>query len=144
MTNILELLGVIFSSTAVSVVVVKLLIEYWIKPRIEQSIKHEYDKNLEEYKYEVRKREQSAMVAELFSRWIIIKKAEDEVRFRELNKLSFEMSLWLPDNIAVEINKRLKNLPSAKSPQELLIECRQIIQGNKTILTKDDITFFGS
>ncbi len=142
--NILELVGVIFSSTVVSVFVVNILIKYWVKARLEQSIKHEYDKKLEEYRFEMRKREQAAIIAELFSQWVIIKQKNDETRFRELNRLSFEMSLWLPDEIAVEINKGLKNLDTAKTPEVLLLDCREIIQGEKSKLRPDDITFFGT
>jgi len=141
--GIFELLGVVFSQTVVSIFVVNILLKYWMKARLEQSIKHEYNKKLEEFKFEMRKREQSAVIANLFSKWLIIKQKSDEDRFRELNRLSFEMSLWLPDEIAVEINKKLKNLGSAKSIQELLIDCRQIIQGDKTKLRPEDITFFG-
>jgi hypothetical protein len=142
--NILELMGIIFSSTVVSVFVVNILIKYWVKARLEQSIKHEYDKELEEYRFEMRKREQAAMIAELFSQWVIIKQKNDETRFRELNRLSFEMSLWLPDEIAVEINKRLKNLDTAKPAEALLLDCREIIQGEKSKLRPEDITFFGT
>lgn len=140
--NILELLGVVFSSTVVSVFVVNFLLKYWIKARLEQSIKHEYDKKLEELRFEIKKREQSSLIAELFSSWLIIK--QDELRNRQLNKLSFEMSLWLPDDIAFEINKRLKNLGGAKRAEELIVECRKIIQGTDTKLRPEDITFFGT
>jgi len=141
--DIFQLLGVIFSSTAVSISLVTVLLKYWIKARLDQSIRHEYDKKLEEFKFEMRKREQSAVIANLFSKWLIIKQKSEEDRFRELNRLSFEMSLWLPDEIAVEINKKLKNLGGAKSIEELLVDCRQIIQGEKTKLRPEDITFFG-
>ena len=143
MTGILEVLGVVFSSTIVSVFVVNILIKYWIKARLEQSIKHEYDKKLEEFKFEMRKREQSALVADLFSKWIHIKDEANNPNARELNRLSFEMSLWLPDDVAIEINKRLKNLQSAKPAMDLLIECRKVIQGTDTKLRPEDITFFG-
>ena len=139
--NILEVLGVVFSSTIVSVFVVNLLLKYWVIARLEQSIKHEYDKKLEEYRFEMKKREQSSLIAQLFSNWLILKK--DEIRNRELNKLSFEMSLWLPDDVALEINKRLKNLDGARPAEELIVECRKIIQGTDTKLRPEDITFFG-
>lgn len=132
---ILEFLGIASLSSAVSL----LVINYWIKARIENSIRHEYDKKLEEIRYEIRKREQAAIIAELFSKWIFLR---DESK-RELNRLSFEMSLWLPDDVAIEINKRLKNLDVSKSVQDLIIECRKIIQRNETKLTPNDITFFG-
>lgn len=132
---ILEFLGI----ASLSSVVCLLVINYWLKARIENSIRHEYDKKLEEIRYDIIKREQAAKIAELFSKWISLK---DESK-RELNRLSFEMSLWLPDDVAVEINKRLKNLDGSKSVQDLIIECRKIIQRNDTKLTPNDITFFG-
>jgi hypothetical protein len=80
-------------------------------------------------------------VAELFSKWIFVK--DEKSNTRELNKLSFEMSLWLPDDMVIEINKRLKNLTDAKPAQDLLVECRKIIQQMDTKVKPGDITFFG-
>jgi hypothetical protein len=40
---------------------------FWLKARIESSIKHEYDKKLEAFRFEMKAREQAAKVAELFS-----------------------------------------------------------------------------
>ena len=117
------------------------LLKKWAEHRIAESIKHGYDKKLEEFKFEMRKREQAALIADLFSKWIIIKK--DESNAREMNRLSFEMSLWLPDEVAIEINKRLKNLINARPAEDLLVECRKIIQGTDTKLRPEDITFFG-
>lgn len=128
----------IVAGSAISTVFLGFLLQTWIKARLEQSIRHEYDKKLEEFKFESRKREQSALVAELFSKWI---KVADE-NSRELNKLSFEMSLWLPDEVAIEINKRLKNLNDARPVMNLLIECRKIIQGDSK-MKPEDVTFFG-
>ncbi len=91
----------------VSGIVVFFLLKTWIKTRLEASIKHEYDAKLEEFKFDIRKREQSALVAELFSKWIHV----DENKMpnaRDLNRLSFEMSLWLPDELAIEIGRRLR------------------------------------
>lgn len=144
MTSVLEVLGAVFSSTIVSVFVVGMLLNYWIKARLEQSIRHEYDKKIEEIRFEMKKREQSALVADLFSKWIHISDEGNHPQARELNRLSFEMSLWLPDDIAIEINKRLKNLQEAKPTMDLLIECRKIIQGSDTRLKPVDLTFFGA
>ena len=89
-----------FAGTSVAGAAVAFLARIWIETRLKESIKHEYDKKLEEVKFDIKKREQAALVAELFSKWIHV----DEVAMpnaRELNKLSFEMSLWLPDELAV-------------------------------------------
>jgi hypothetical protein len=137
----LTLLSSLFGG-GVCATVVFFLLKTWIKTRLEASIKHEYDAKLEEFKFEIRKREQSALVAELFSKWIHVDESKIP-NVRELNRLSFEISLWLPDEVAVEIGRRLKNLQNAKPAQDLLAECRKIIQGKDTKLRPEDITFFG-
>ena len=121
-------------------IIIIFILKVWFKTRLEESIKHDYDKKLEEFKFETRKREQAALVADLFSKWIDV---EDPIRDQELNKLSFEISLWLPDELAIEINKRLKNLQDAKPTEDLLIECRKLIQNADTKMDRKLITFFG-
>jgi hypothetical protein len=139
--KILEFLGAVLLSSTFTTIFISIVLKYWIIANIEQSIKHKYDKKLEEIRYEIRKREQSSIVAELFSKWIFVK--DEKSNTRELNKLSFEMSLWLPDDMVIEINKRLKNLTDAKPAQDLLVECRKIIQQMDTKVKPGDITFFG-
>src|SRR5690554_7008703 len=53
---------------------VQFLIATWLKARITSSIKHEYDQQLEKIKatlsFNVKKREESALVAELLAEWV--------------------------------------------------------------------------
>lgn len=138
-TGIMQLLGVVLSSAVVTTIVVPILLNHWLKARIEQSIKHEYDKILEDYRNKLDMRNKAAVVADLFSRWLILK----EDKFIPLNKLSIEASLWLPDDIAIEIGKCLANAPDSKSLQELVISCRKLIQKSETKLQSCNITLFG-
>ena len=41
----------------------------WVKASIEGAVKHQWDRDLEEVKYEMRRREQAAMIAELLAEW---------------------------------------------------------------------------
>src|SRR5439155_21204443 len=97
------------AGTSIAGATVAFLAKTWIETRLKESIKHDYDKKLEEVKFDIRKREQAALVAELFSKWIHVDEAAMP-NARELNRLSFEISLWLPDELAVEITRRFNNL----------------------------------
>ena len=88
-------------------------------------------------KFEFRKREQAAMVASLFAEWI------DWPRERkELNRLTWEATLWLPDDLAREVNKRLSNVPEAKNIKEIIVDIKSLIHGRKSKLDPKDIVHF--
>src|SRR5689334_16071302 len=79
----------------------------WLKSRLENSIKHESDKKLEAFRFEMKAREQAARVAELFS------EARDgdvnltPERAKKLNRLSWELSLWLPADSVRDLTSHL-------------------------------------
>jgi len=76
--------------------IIQLLAVMWIKARLDASIKSEKDRVLEEYKYEIRAREQAAKVAEYFSYYFRLKSDSSEADYRKANQLAWEMALWLP------------------------------------------------
>lgn len=119
---------------------IQFLIAIWLKSKITNSIKHEYDKKLEEIKtalsFSAKKREESAFVAELLAEWV--SKPEDK---RNLNKLLWEATLWLPDIETKEINNLLAHEGKITTKQ-MLIKIRKIIQGQETTVTADDLTSF--
>ena len=52
---------------ALSLAIVQSVLFVWFKTRLEASIKSEKDRILEEYRYEIKAKEQAAKVAEYFS-----------------------------------------------------------------------------
>lgn len=102
MEQSIAFLGVFFGLSIVSSVLVLLgvwLGREWLLIRLKDSIKHEYDKKLEEYKYEVEKRKKAEMVARLLAHWLSLPEQQEE-----LNRLTFECFLWLPDDIAQDLS----------------------------------------
>ena len=87
--------------------------------------------------FEFKKREQAAMVASLFAEWI-----DRPNEHKELNRLTWEATLWLPDELAKEVNKRLVNAPDAKEMKEILVSIKGIIQGRKSSLNPAEIVHF--
>jgi hypothetical protein len=96
----------------------------WIvKTKIEQSIKHNYDKKIEEYKSDIRIREQAVKMAELISLY----RSDDKtnpVTVATLNKIAYELSLWLPKDIIIGLKDSLEG-NNGKSQEQLLISIRR-------------------
>jgi hypothetical protein len=87
--------------------------------------------------FEFKKREQAAIVAELFAEWI-----SDPKDKKKLNQLAWEATLWLPDPIAKEVNKRLANKEDAADIRKILIDIKKHIHGKKSDLDWTKLVFF--
>ncbi len=124
------------------------LIATLIKARIELSVKAEYDrqleifrlelhKRLEDYRNETKIREQAARVAEFlaFARW-----NQDKESSEEFDRQAWELSLWLPAEIYIELAKLLAGDASAKPLKEILIDVRKLLlKDNAGDLSADKI-----
>ena len=121
--------------------IIQFLLANWIKARLEKSIQHEYDKKLEDYRFSILQREQAAKIATFFARWAkysarektILNKKELHDYYEELTRMSYELSLWIPDeNLVKKIMSRLELKKGAPEVKTLLIEIREHILGKKT------------
>ncbi|ENX14006.1 hypothetical protein F894_02223 [Acinetobacter sp. CIP 51.11] len=99
MEKFIALLGV-SSLSAFLVIFVLWLCKNWFLTRLTESIKHDYSMKLEEYKYNIEIRRKAEQVAKLLALWI-----ERPLEREELNRLTFECFLWLPDDIAQDLSK---------------------------------------
>lgn len=132
--------------------VIQWLLSLWIKSRIEESIKQEYNKQLEEYKFLISKRDKVANIASFFSLWIKYRgngeKWLDEKEridyYKELTQMSFELALWIDDeDLLRDIMKRLKNEDGSENTVNLLLKAKTLISNNKnSTLKAGDITLW--
>lgn len=132
--------------------VIQWLLSIWIKSRLEQSIRHEYDRRLEEYKFSLSKRDKVANIASFFSLWIKFRGNEKEwleekeliEYYRELTKMSFELALWIDDEVFLrDVMKRFKNEDGSQDTVDLLLKVRKLISENKeSSLKAEDITLW--
>ncbi len=115
------------------------LVTTWLKARIEQSVKAEYDrqldkyrlelnKQLEDYKNEAKVREQAAKVAEFlaFARWNHAAPTGED-----FDKRSWELALWLPTEIYIEVAKCLAGDPNGKHMTQILVDVRKYLLKEK-------------
>ena len=89
--------------------------------------------------FEMYKSQQASKIAEFLSLWVIAEPKENREDKLKLNQLSYEMSLWLPDDIYNELSKTLQNVPDAKNPKEVLIAIRKIYHGVDDTLRAETI-----
>jgi hypothetical protein len=112
-------------SGVLTLALVQWLLAIWIKTRLSESIKAEYGRQLEDYKNQIKIREQAARVAELFA--LHYGHKPDPER---LNRLIWELSLWLDAPLVCEITKCLVGVKHSKTPKEILIEVRKVLLQN--------------
>lgn len=123
-----------FLSVVALVAIIQFLVSKWLESRITQSIKHEYDRKLEEYRFEMRRREQAARVAKLLAL-----SYRPGVAAHEFNELAWELSLWLPADLVRELTRCLCRADGAMNPKELLIAIRKQLHSAADDLTADQI-----
>lgn len=122
---------------------VAFLLKTWIEARLKASIQHEYNERLELFKRQLDERNKIALVSDLLAQWIAIPRgtALPKENRTELNRLSFEASIWLPPELAIELSRTLQLQPSAKSIFDLLLLARKQLTGDAS-LKPEHVTFW--
>lgn len=115
----------------------------WIEARLKSSIEFEYKKQFEIFQRQLDRHQKVELVAELLAEFIKIPAGEPLPRDHRhlLNKLSFQASLWLPSDLAIQLSKRLQNQPDARSPFELILLARQLLTDDAP-LELNDVTYW--
>lgn len=114
------------------------LLAQWISNRLEKSIQHEYDKKLEDHRFQQAQRQKAETIARLFSKWIKYQGKEKELLerkdlaeyYEELNKMSLEISFWIKDGkLLNSIMVRLQNKEGARDIRTIIGQTRKFILG---------------
>lgn len=111
---------------------------WWLKSFIAGAIKHEYDKKLELFKGERLRKEKAAVVAEFFAEWTHIRGSDT----KRLNQLLWELSIYLPSDLVLELNLLSKGSPDAKTAPALIVAARDYLLGGKDPVDAGSITHF--
>ena len=103
-------------------------------------ISYYFREKSDNYKFDLLKKEQASKVAELFAFWL---KCDDDTlaKFTEkerkdhcekLNKLTWELVIWIPDeNLVKEIMGKLSH-SSRKDIKEIILSIREHVQKSKS------------
>jgi len=79
------------------------LASIWISERLKTSLQKEHFTFLENLKWELKVREQAARVAEYLALARNIKENSPDSDYRKANQLSWELAMWLPEDIYKEM-----------------------------------------
>lgn len=107
----------------------------WLKARLQASLKFEYDKKLEaikgelskaieDYRTEIRRREQAAKVAE-----VLANEFSENDASRAFNKLAWEIALSMPPEVVTSFAKCLQSGGIEVHPKDLIVQLRGIFLG---------------
>lgn len=140
----LEELTKIFITSTLGGLASIFLLKTWLTARITHSIKNEYDRQLEVYKRELDRKQKIELVSELLAEWIKYPNGEAMPKDHrtKLNNLSFQACLWLPSDLAKELNKALQLRKDAKTIFEILLLARKLILDDEN-LPLDLTTYWG-
>ncbi len=121
----------------ISVAVIQVTATLWLKSRLTYSIKHEYDRKLEEYKNEAARREKAALVAELMAEWTHPRESS-----KRLNQILWELSLYLPSSIIRQLNTCIAKQPGQATVEDIIVIVRDHLLDKADPLSKADIHHF--
>ena len=128
--NLIDSASYILSIVA-STSILQLLVGKLVFTRLHFSVKQEYDIGFKQA-------EMASSVAELFSEWNKGNNADKA----KLNKLVWEATLWLPDDILKEVYKQLSYQPGHKQVKEIIIDIRKSILKKSTSIKPEEIIHF--
>lgn len=126
-------------STVTMLTIVAFLSRSLIIERLKASINHEYDLKMFEIEAEREKRLKAELVAELLAECV---KHEAKLDYHQLNKLSFQVYLWLPKELAEEVSKSLHKHDNAKDIRKLLKDIREYLNDENDELASKHVVVF--
>jgi len=110
---------------------------------VDAKIKSYFDRALEDYRFELKTREQASQIAEYAALAWTIKDTDNPETYRRVLQLSWQLFLWLPPDVYRKLGKGLVH-KDAKELTESLVEVRKLLlkdsAGNLGI---DDIIIHG-
>lgn len=108
--------------------VLQYLVSILIHERLKTSLQKEHSAFLENLKWELKAREQAVRVAEYLALARNLKEDSPDPDFRKANQLSWELAMWLPEDIYREMVRAIA------TPKDNLNELTTVISVRKLLL----------
>jgi hypothetical protein len=107
------------------------LASLWISERLKTSLQKEHSAFLESLKWDMKVREQAVRVAEYLAHARSLKEDSPDSDYRKANQLSWELAMWLPEDIYKEMacaiaspNRNTNELTTVVAVRSLLLKDR--------------------
>ncbi|WP_243974113.1 hypothetical protein [Vibrio natriegens] len=104
------IIGIVSSfSTASLIGLAVYLSKNWLLERLKLSLQKEHTEFLDKLNWERKQKEQAAKVAEYLAFVNQLSETDDKSEFIRANQLSWELAMWLPDEIYREVTNAIIN-----------------------------------
>jgi hypothetical protein len=116
------------------------LVILWISGRFKAALQKENAEFLEKIKWGFKVREQAEKVAEYMALARNLREESEEEDYIKANKISWELAMWLPENIYKSLGRALSNPNDTTNPLSVVIDVRKILlDKNAGALTSKDV-----
>jgi hypothetical protein len=107
------------------------LASLWISERLKTSLQREHSAFLESLKWDLKVREQAVRVAEYLAIARTLKEGSPESDYRKANQLSWEMAMWLPEDIYKEMVSAITNPNRNRNELTTVVSVRSLLLKEK-------------
>ncbi|SRR6266705_3309978 len=132
----LEIKPLLATAIVAGFAIIQFLLAEWIKIRLLKSVEHAYQKKLEDYKSDIRLRENAARIAEALARYHY-GDGKDQKGFIQL---IWELSIYLPEDIVKDLSIHLvEHQKKNTDPKDLLVKVRKLFHGKNDSIIPENL-----
>lgn len=121
-----------FVGSSVAFFVLFFLLRNWILERLRISLQKEHSIFLNELKWDYKVKEQAARMAEYLALARRLREDSPEADYRKANQLSWELAMWLPEDIYKEMSVALVRPNSEVNELSVVVSIRKLLLKDKS------------
>lgn len=141
--DILDMLKIILGSSIVTTALlgfILLVTKTWLIERIKLALQKQHTQFSLDLQWEVKIKERAERVAEYISLARSLKEESDEDDYRKANRLSWELAMWLPDEIYKQMVGAIAYPSEQNNVLSVVVSVRKLLLKDKAgQLTSSDI-----
>lgn len=132
--NTIDLIKIIVGSSFVTtalMTLISLIAKTWIVERIKLALQKEHTQFNTDLQWEVKVRERAERVAEYISLARSLRENSTEEEYRKANRLSWELAMWLPEDIYSQMVLAITNPNKVNNELTVVIAVRKLLLKEK-------------
>ena len=141
--NTIDIIKIILGSSIVTtacMTLISFIAKTWLVERIKLALQKEHTQFNTDLQWEVKVRERAERVAEYISLARSLRENSTEEEYRKANRLSWELAMWLPEDIYSQMVLAIVNPIQANNELTTIIAVRKLLLKEKAgNLTEDQV-----
>lgn len=141
--NTIDIIKIILGSSILTTAfmgLISLMAKTWFVERIKLALQKEHTRFNTDLQWEVKVRERAEKVAEYISLARSLRESSTEDEYRKANRLSWELAMWLPEDIYNQMVLAIVNANQTTNELTVIIAVRKLLLKEKAgNLTTDQV-----